>query len=78
MTHPVFDLHNDVSLGLAISGQNEILPMSNADIRRVEPEMKSTIVGFTPDGAPIWRRIPVTRVRKNNGWDEHGPEASNG
>lgn len=70
MTHPVFDPTNDVSLGIAISGQNEILPMSNADLRGVEPEMKSTIVAFTAEGAPIWRRVPVTRIRINSGWLE--------
>lgn len=70
MTHPVFDLSNDVSLGIAISAQNDRLAMSNADIRGVEPEMKSTIVGFREDGSPIWRRIPVTRVRINEGWVE--------
>ena len=67
---PVFDLSNDVSLGIAISAQNDRLASSNADLRGVEPEMKSTIVGFTPDGAPIWRRIPVTRIRINQGWVE--------
>ncbi len=70
MTHPVFDVSNDVSLGIAISGTNTVLPMSNADLRGVEPEMKSTIVGFTADGAPIWRRIAIIRARKGNGWVE--------
>lgn len=67
---PVFDPHNDVSLGIAISEQNVTLPMSNADLRGVEPEMKSTIVGFREDGSPIWRRIPVVRIRINQGWVE--------
>lgn len=67
---PVFDLSNDVSLGIAISAQNDRLASSNADLRGVEPEMKSTIVGFREDESPIWRRIPVTRVRINHGWVE--------
>ena len=60
----------NVSLGIAISAQNNRLAMSNADLRGVEPEMKSTIVGFREDGSPIWRRVPVTRIRVNRGWVE--------
>lgn len=70
MTHPLFDPHNDVSLGIAISGANTMHPLSNADLRGVEPEMKSTIVCFREDGAPIWRRVPVVRIRINHGWVE--------
>jgi len=70
MTAPstFFSGHSDLSA--LISEQNVTLPMSNADLRGVEPEMKSTIVGFTADGAPIWRRIAVTRVRISSGWVE--------
>jgi hypothetical protein len=57
-------------LSRLISAANTTLPHSNADLRDVEPEMKSIIVGFAADGAPIWRRVPVTRVRINHGWVE--------
>lgn len=58
-------------LSRLISAANTTLPNSNADLRGVEPEMKSIIVGFRDDNSPIWRRVPVQRVRIHHGWVEH-------
>lgn len=70
MTTPsdFFSPHNDLSA--QISKQNVILPMSNADLRGVEPEMKAKIVGFAADGEAIWRRVPIIRIREGNGFRE--------
>lgn len=70
MTAPSTFFSGRSDLSALISAANTVHPLSNADLRGVEPEMKSTIVGFREDGSPIWRRVPVTRVRINQGWVE--------
>ncbi len=70
MTAPSTFFSGTSDLSALISAANTVHPLSNADLRGVEPEMKSTIVGFREDGAPIWRRVPVVRIRINHGWVE--------
>ncbi|MEO9231526.1 MAG: hypothetical protein ABI216_21610 [Devosia sp.] len=34
------------------------------------PEPKATIIGFNPDGSPIWGTVNMHRIRSGNGWIE--------
>lgn len=43
------------------------------------PEPKATIIGFTPDGSPIWGTRQVSRIRdRKAGWIEVEREAGRG
>lgn len=70
MTAPSTFFYARSDLSALISAANTVHPLSNADLRGVEPEMKSTIIGFDGNGDPIWRRVPVHRVRDGKGYRE--------